>query len=97
MFLPSRLLRKEMFFRNFLSRSLAGWRALTPMDRNELVLKIGPGLISMFVACFRAFAALKSLKQPQRTPAVKPPKEPVHPSKKTGPAARWEDWKKRKN
>ena len=42
----------KMFFRNFLSGTLASWRALTPMDRNNLVLNVPPKMIGMFVACY---------------------------------------------
>jgi hypothetical protein len=38
-----------MFFRNFLSKTLAAWRALTPMDRNNLVLNVPSRLINLFL------------------------------------------------
>jgi hypothetical protein len=73
-----------MFFRNFLSGTLASWRALTPMDRNNLVLNVPPKMIGMFVAGYGISAYANSREQPQRTSAEKSSVEPDHPSKATG-------------
>ena len=72
----------------------AAWRALSPMDRIQLVQKMPMNFGSFFAAGIAGAEYLRRRKE--RSEEAARVSEQAHPSKETGPPARWSDLNQRK-